>query len=433
MLKSYYGVIIFFVVSVYLPLGYPVVQGAPFSTVVYNGTVARLYSLPSDPRTGSQLFERYLMSDVARMRGVAGTWAKAVWRLQFGTRYTQVIYQLVRGDVDGLWSAGRDIYRSMSSDGKSEWRVNAPYQATYNDPGEIFFALNYVLYQWSVLNNQNYYFQPDPVAADVNDLSDVVLWWTTDLSVYGFQKGRLSGEVIENYDVGWSKSGTWSREYNASHSGGSAEITSEVGAKMMKVVNCSRFAFRYSRGSDGGVVGVYVSGQNVGSVNQYSAVSEYGLDWLDVRRKTQNYLIEFRHGGPSSRAIRVDAIVVYRDYRFVDIPYVSGTWVLHQNLGQGVEVYKTSGRVGSLSFVMVGSYFALSSPVGPGFGTMRVYVDGDIVGHLFLNAGSAGYTPLNVFGRFKKTVHFVKLEALGDGEIGIDRIVVGYRLSDVGG
>lgn len=132
--------------TVYLPFGYPRISGAQFENVIYQGDVARLYVVQRDPRSDAQLSSRRLLSDVAKMRGKLDIWGRSACNAAFGSRWANVIYQLIRADDEGWWDGAMSAWGGFSSQGRDAWRAAAPYQATYNDVGKIFFGLSRWLY-----------------------------------------------------------------------------------------------------------------------------------------------------------------------------------------------------------------------------------------------------------------------------------------------
>jgi hypothetical protein len=133
-------------VQVYLPLGYPAMQGQVEQMLIYQGNVVRLYQVPTDPRTEAQLFERKFLADLVKMRSNLGTWGRGACKAAFGSKWGSVLYQLVKLDHDTCWSSAVATWEAFSAEQKEAWREFAPYQATYNDPGKIFCALSLSIY-----------------------------------------------------------------------------------------------------------------------------------------------------------------------------------------------------------------------------------------------------------------------------------------------
>lgn len=128
-------------VQVYLPMGYPQLSGLEFANVIYQGNVVRLYTVPKDPRTEAQLQQRRLLADISKVRASLGSWGKAACKTALGARWSTVIWQCVKADIEGWWSAALEEWDDFAEPNKEAWRTACPYQATYNDMGQIYFGL----------------------------------------------------------------------------------------------------------------------------------------------------------------------------------------------------------------------------------------------------------------------------------------------------
>jgi hypothetical protein len=131
--------------NVYLPYGYPQLQGMQFENVIYQGTMCRLYQDVTDPRTNAQLQQRRINSDLAKMRATLGDFGKAAANKAMGSQWTTAFFQAIKADIDGWWSDAIDAWEGMADVGKNAWRSEAPYTATFNDAGLVFWAINQVL------------------------------------------------------------------------------------------------------------------------------------------------------------------------------------------------------------------------------------------------------------------------------------------------
>lgn len=127
--------------KVNLPMGYPLQSGAEAELIVYQGQLVRSYTLPNDPRSDSQLYERKFLSDASKMRGYLGAWARAALGEALGTKWASVLFQLIKSDSFSWWSDAKAEWESFAEVSQQDWRDAAPYQVTFNDQGYIFFCL----------------------------------------------------------------------------------------------------------------------------------------------------------------------------------------------------------------------------------------------------------------------------------------------------
>lgn len=202
-------------VQVTLPLGYPQLSGEVDNILIFQGTMARLYTVPKDPRTDSQMFERRFLSDVAKMRASAGKWARGLWRIAFGKRWTNVIYQMVKGDVYGFWSARVDEWEGFNEETKFYLGQEAPFTVTFNDPGMIWWGLYGTLYDWGIEKGIDWWGMPAPNSGYVDEM---YLWWTRALIDIGDYGQLLAGNDYEETDLLFT--GNWYSVTDGGASGG---------------------------------------------------------------------------------------------------------------------------------------------------------------------------------------------------------------------
>lgn len=245
---------------VYLPLGYPLLNET-FENVVYQGNVARFYNIPKDPRTDSQIFNRNLLGDVVKMRGCAGTWAKGLWKIAFGKRWATIIYQMVRGDVDGNWSAGIDSWKALSDEQKAVVSGEAPFKVTFNDPGMVWWGLYGMLYRWADVHGMTWWQMPPVIYAGWEEMK---AWWM-DLKE---QAGNWGG-IVSTITVGEGEIfliGTWNIESDVNAQGGEYAETSEGGAKVQFVALGRWLTIYYKMAVDQWVIRRFVDGVDQGDL-----------------------------------------------------------------------------------------------------------------------------------------------------------------------
>lgn len=394
--------------TVTLPYGYPAIQGASYSTIVYQGTVARLYSNATDPRTDSQLFERNLLADVKRMIGSAGTWAKASWKITFGTRWSSVIYQLLKGDVSSYWSESLDLFDAQSGSWQDDWREAAPYQATFNDPGRIFFAMADMLYRWDDDRGGHRFYQPDPAG---DEAVDCVAWWISELGDYGWQIAPALGEYILSQDLRWVYVGTWSLV------GGKMESSTPGDYAEIIVVN-STVQFLFLGGTDGANLEIKMNGSQIGFANT-NVGSPGTVYWNDVWRYVSQRTYRVVHAGSAGQKFRNDRLLVSVRYKKIDVDQLIGTWEEYSSGGSwGSEKWKSTGSgTRAIEFNFVGPYLYGFFDRGSPYGQIRVIIDD--VEHAIVDLGYVDEDTISyaLFGRFRNGLHHCRIEAVTAAQI----------------
>lgn len=255
--------------TVYLPFGYPTLSGQQFENVIYQGNLVRLYSVPTDPRTTAQLQSRRILADLTKMRSHLGTWAKGACKASMGSRWATVIHQLIRIDNESWWSNAMAEWEDFGSGNKDDWRAVAPYQATFNDMGAIFFGLTRVLYY--ALDHFSGVTWKAELWAE-NESADALAWWEKTI-VDALTKG--------NYDLSTGNAdfvGSWTDRFNINawgdyfkrgNSGGSQSISAFIYGRFF---NAGMFAM-----PDGGDCEIYLDGQLIDTVSLYYASQDFAV------------------------------------------------------------------------------------------------------------------------------------------------------------
>jgi len=403
--------------QVILPYGYPLLSGQTATTVIYQGTVERSYTNVVDPRTNSQLFARELLSDISKIRGSAGAWVKSAWKHQFGSKWSSVIYQMVKGDVDGYWTDSSDAWLALSELNRQNWRDAAPFQATYNDPGELWFRLLYLVFSWVDDHGLNIFYQPEVAEGT---LAESLAWWTAELTDFGWQVRSAFFIDINDRDSGWVFSGAWSDVSDSNASVGTLRETSEPGAYAEIQLEASRFGYGYRQDVDGANVEVKLDGVQIGFANTNGALGHKKL-WFDVYREVKTYTYRLIHAGTALEKMRLDFARVYYGYRKIDIDRMIGAWEVFESGGiSGNERWHSTGSgERAVEFNFVGSYLWTGFYIDSIYGQMRVIVDG--IEHQIIDLYYPSKTVLNnvLIGRFRFGLHRCRLEAVSAAHINI--------------
>lgn len=255
---------------VYLPYGYPKQSGVEFQTVVYQGTIVRVYTLPTDPRTTDQLFNRRFLADSSKMRSTIGTWAKQLAKQTFGSKWSTAIYQLLKADDAGYWADAEALWNTFPQYEQIAWRTVAPYQATYNDPGKVFFcyarALVQILEQFTGLTwKANIWGLGDSAAA--------LTWWNKAVNSELFSGFYDETSSLYTYVGGWQTNG-WA----VAIGGATKDTNLASGCSVEFYFFGSAISFYFVRASSYYTGEVFLDGVSQGTLDQHttgSAVSAY--------------------------------------------------------------------------------------------------------------------------------------------------------------
>jgi hypothetical protein len=136
--------------------------------------LVRAYTLPKDPRSDSQLLQGRFLSDVSKMRGQLGKWGRAALLEALGPNWGSVLFQLVKADSFSWWSDAKSTWESFAEIEQDAWREAAPYKVTYNDMGEIFYCLAYVVVK-AIRHYTLAYWRTEEWGASQS--SDALTWW----------------------------------------------------------------------------------------------------------------------------------------------------------------------------------------------------------------------------------------------------------------
>lgn len=279
--------------TVYLPFGYPQLSGTPFQTVIYQGTVCRLYTVPNDPRTASQLFERRLFADMGKMRKTMGSWARGAARAALGSSWSTNLLQLIKADDGQRWQDAELMWDEDPQQIHDEWNAVAPFTATFNEPGRVFFLMVRVLMDTLIdftgLQWGGYLF-------GTTDWTDALAWWNKDISD-AFQGGLLQENAAQAEIVGY-----WDRFAVSGANGGYIGRNAyEASARWRVYWEGKSATITYWRPTDGwNAVPIYLDGVLHATLNQYynpatfgqSVVSaeKSGLHCLELRGHANHYV-----------------------------------------------------------------------------------------------------------------------------------------------
>lgn len=277
--------------TVYLPFGYPQIEGEEFETIIYQGAVARKYVIPADPRTDSQVFERKMLSDFTKMRAKLWPWGRGALRSTFGVKWATSIYQLVKADHGGYWSEAESDWEEMSGTYQDEWRTYALYSLTMNDPGKVFFCMARVVAK--LLQEFGLWDWVSFIWAD-SEANAAAAWWTAPI------ENAAERETVDN-EGAYFIFGDWDIEEDASAYLGSLHVADPNELEQAFTVLCvaRKIVYICKTQDGGGVVTIKADGAIVGTVDQQSGDGNdhYQVEFeRDIGWRGLHYM-QFEHTG----------------------------------------------------------------------------------------------------------------------------------------
>lgn len=253
--------------QVYLPFGYPEQSGTEFETLIYQGTVVRLYTLPADPRTDEQLFERKIFGDMTRARGYLGTWVKGALAGALGSRWTGNSSQLIKADVDGFYSDAVENWEGFLNAEKDDWRDVAPYEATFNDPGQVFYVLAYCYVKYLYKFAGDYFTGAEWGASDYDA---ALTWWNKD------RNDALTKGAVEETDSKINYAGSKTTVMDAGANGGQYyKIYQGATNKVSYYTYGNGFGQRWVKDPTHGEVSVYMNGELQQTYDLYNVSRQF--------------------------------------------------------------------------------------------------------------------------------------------------------------
>ncbi|SRR6266498_2266872 len=198
--------------TVYLPLGSASAHGDMGKMVIYQGTMVRQYVVPRDPRTAAQLNVRQVFHDVSKITRTAGLWVRAALKTVYGPRWFTEVYKaaqyVIRNQIAPFAMNADEIWNTFTEEQQAAWNDAAPYQATFNEPGRVWW--------WVIFGMQkDFVWQFDiPIFEDVAPDAPVD-WWNRNLD--GVQGAGMLDDIV---DIG-ATSGTWDLVSDSNAHGGS--------------------------------------------------------------------------------------------------------------------------------------------------------------------------------------------------------------------
>jgi hypothetical protein len=248
-------------------MGYPVLSGEEMDYVIYQGNIVRSYTVPKDPRSNAQLSSRRYLSDLVKMRGQLGLFAKAACKSVFGTKWATIVYQIARADINSWWSSAVSEWNGFDDVSKEAWRQAAPYQACFNDVGLIFFGLTRVVYH-ALLGYSS--FSWDSLEWGPSESALARAWWNLDMT------NVLNALKIDNAVGGLAYVGSWQRVNAVGAYLGNFEMSASTGEASLGIyVLGSVVDLFFTASPSAGSHHLYREAEPIPAFSQYAASVTY--------------------------------------------------------------------------------------------------------------------------------------------------------------
>lgn len=275
--------------TVYLPMGYPIQQGLEFGLIVYQGNLVRSYSMPKDPRSDSQLFQRKFLSDVSKMRSYLGVWGKTAMREALGEKWASVLFQLIKTDAFSWWSDAIAEWEGFEEENQQAWRDAAPYQVTYNDQGKVLFCLVRVM-----VKTIRHYLLPRWRTEEWGETESAaaLAWFTADYQWALVENGAgYTSELINLFGTWVETLWHWNGTQEQIESSGSADDWIEAYCYSKNIYSGVR------TDPDAGIAQVYISGLFHAEVETNQMNSNTGvLAFYSTKKRLRSVLIRGKNG-----------------------------------------------------------------------------------------------------------------------------------------
>lgn len=258
--------------KVYLPYGYPLVNGQQGQSIVYQGNMVRVYVDTPDPRTSRQMENRYIFADIRKMIKSAGEKCRALLRIYWGSRYTSNVYAYIRADPMGYYAAAIRYYNAFTDEIKEEIRSVAPNVATWNDRGLIWYAIFLTILNVADQYNSDVFGMPEAFEAGYDAMGE---WWNAPVTNY------LSPGVYDDIDL--NEFFNWQGYVNhmgVVDIGGSYKTIGADGVVYYELTFYGRrLMIGFRGGTDLGQVEYYLDTNEVATINMLRDTVKYRRQW----------------------------------------------------------------------------------------------------------------------------------------------------------
>ena len=162
-------------VKVTLPLGSAAAHGQVGSSIIFQGTTAKAFKKPRNPRTIAQDNQRALFRDITMMARTFGAWPRAALRGAFGKSWWGEVFKLTLAS----WGAAAAEFDAWTFGDQLAWREAAPYKITIGDCGLTYYAVAKAIYNKLILLDNGIFELIEPTS---ENSGEVATWTARDLA-----------------------------------------------------------------------------------------------------------------------------------------------------------------------------------------------------------------------------------------------------------
>jgi hypothetical protein len=158
------------------------------------------------------------------MRKTLATWPRALLKLALGSTWGSILYQAIKADINGKWSSAVEQWDGMIEIEREPWREYAPFQATFNDQGFIFFAMSFVIGEIVAGFSSYGWAFPDDWTIDA---ANTAAWWMGEAS------NQLVAGFYDDLQIGFRQVGSWENFSHAVCWGGSCKRSANAAGQSL--------------------------------------------------------------------------------------------------------------------------------------------------------------------------------------------------------
>lgn len=246
--------------KVEMPLGSGEAHGQVGKSIVFQGTDARAYRVPRDPKSAEQLGVRSFFSDVTRMVKTGNLFMRGACRTVLGDRWFTTLYKL----VSDRWTADDAFWVFLGAETRAEMNAKAPYQETTEEPGRVWMSIINAMADTDIA----WLGLPD---FDGYTVDQRLEWWQRDLTNVNGPGSYEDGSIYGTW------AGTWSTVVDSNALGGSyLQKTGTASAALNLYWWGKQLRLFYRKASDQGDADYRSDTFTFATFSMYAALESFG-------------------------------------------------------------------------------------------------------------------------------------------------------------
>ncbi|HSB01888.1 MAG TPA: hypothetical protein VLE49_14655, partial [Anaerolineales bacterium] len=286
----------------------------------------------------------------------------------------------------------------------------------------------------ALVGNKKYYWQ---VGAKLNDNSFVYAngslsakWAFTTTASGTTTTTPVDKFIYDDTDSKWTFTGTWTL-YNGTGPYNNTVHYGTVGSDAQITFNGTKFTLTYVKGSNRGLMDVYVDGVLQTTINAHSTGLSWKQTWSSPTFPADSHTVQLVNAGGGTfvdvDAIEVSGVVPGGTYDDASINWVyTGTWATYSGTGPYNNTLHYTGITGSgAEFSFDGIQFTVTYAKSTNRGLIDVTVDGVYVDTINAYSTTTKWKQTWTSPTFPAGVHTVRFEYAGSGAyIDVDAIKI---------